>query len=74
MFQDVDSGMEKYTNLTNYPVGTTLRCSSTNADFVISASLKSTGEFWCIDSTGASMEITAVDHLTAHPDGDTACN
>lgn len=76
MFVDTNSSMAQYTDLANYPnVGlTTMRCSSTATDYAISVSLTTPGEFWCIDSSGASMLITAVDHATAHPDSDTTCN
>lgn len=76
MFTDTDSSMSQYTDLANYPnVGlTTMRCSSTATAYMMSASLTNTGEFWCIDSEGASKLITAVDHATAHPDGDTVCD
>lgn len=80
MFQDSASSMVQYTDAaTNYPVGTTLRCSSSDSSFVISASLTSNNggadpDFWCIDSTGASQIIEAVDHATAHPDSATTCS
>jgi len=74
MFQDSGSGMSQYTDAANnYPAGTNLRCSSTDSAYSISGSLAG-GTFWCVDSTGASREVTAVDHPTAHPDGDTTCN
>jgi prepilin-type N-terminal cleavage/methylation domain-containing protein len=74
MFQDVDSGMAQYTDLNNYPALTTIRCSSTMSEYAISASLNSSGEFWCVDSSGAAKSVTAIDHATAHPDDDTTCN
>ncbi len=75
MFQDTDSGMIQYTDVaTNYPVGTTIRCSSTATEYAISASLND-GNFWCVDFSGAAIEITgAADHVTAHPAGDTTCS
>lgn len=73
MFQDSNSGMIQYTDLANYPVGTTIRCSSTATAYAISASLND-GNFWCVDSAGAAIEVSAADHATAHPDGDTTCN
>ncbi len=74
MFTDTESGMAEYTNPNNYPTGTTLRCSSADDAFVISASLADTGEFWCVDGTGASELVSAVDHITAHPDDATECS
>lgn len=75
MFQDTTSNMISYTDLTNYPAGTQMRCSSTDDSFVISASLQDVGEFWCIDSSGNSKQLSPVDdlHSTAHPDDATSC-
>ncbi len=74
MFQDSNSAMVQYTNPDNYPVGTTLRCSSTGNAYMISASLNNDTDFWCVDSEGNSKQITGADHATAHPDGDTLCD
>jgi prepilin-type N-terminal cleavage/methylation domain-containing protein len=74
MFQDSESGMIQYTNTANYPTGTDIKCSSTNGEYSMSASLHDAGTFWCADSSGVSKEVDAVDHATAHPDGDTTCN
>ena len=76
MFTDVNSGVEPYTDLNNYPnIGvTTIRCSSSDQSYVVSVSLSTPDEFWCIDAESNSMQITAVDHATAHPDSDTVCN
>ena len=76
MFQDTDSGMNQYTDPNNYPSPATIsiRCSSTDSAFSISASMVTPGEFWCVDSTGISKQVLAADHLTAHPDSDTACH
>jgi LSD1 subclass zinc finger protein len=74
MFQDTASGMDQHVNPLNYPPGTTIRCSSTNSTYMISASLSSGTDFWCIDTSGASKEISAADHATAHPDGDDTCD
>jgi len=73
MFQDSDSGMIQYTDLANYPLTTDIRCSSTATTYVVSASLQTAGEFWCVDSNGSSKQVSAVDHITAHPDGATEC-
>lgn len=75
MFQDVDSGMIQYTNVaSNYPPSTTVRCSSSATEYAVSASLSTAGKFWCVDSSGISKEVSAIDHATAHPDSDTTCN
>jgi prepilin-type N-terminal cleavage/methylation domain-containing protein len=76
MFQDTSSGMDQYINPVNYPpFASDLRCSSTATDYVISAPLSTAGEFWCVDSSGASKQVSPVDglHTTAHPDGATSC-
>lgn len=75
MFQDSGSNMDQYTNVAlNYPPNTTIRCSSTDTEYAISASLSNPGEFWCVDASGSSIQVSAADHPTAHPDGDTTCN
>ncbi len=76
MFQDTDSGMIQYTDPDNYPNPATfsIRCSSVSDTYVISASLSDPTQFWCIDSSGFSGEITAADHATAHPNDATACS
>jgi prepilin-type N-terminal cleavage/methylation domain-containing protein len=74
MFVDVSSGMSAFTDLSNYPSLTTIRCSSTDSTYMISASLSTPGEFWCVDSQSVSKQISAVDHLSAHPDDDTSCD
>ena len=78
MFTDIDSGMAQYTDPNNYsnPAGIDLRCSSTDSTYVISAALNDPGEFWCVDGTGFSGQLSPVDdlHTTAHPDSATSCN
>ncbi len=76
MFQDATSNMQQYTDLNSYPdIGIkTMRCSSDGVSYAISVSLSNAGEFWCVDSEGNSKLVSAVDHPTAHPDGDTTCN
>ena len=78
MFQDTESGMAQYTDPNNYsnPAGIDLRCSSTDSTYVISAALNDPGEFWCVDGTGFSGQLSPVDdlHTTAHPDSATSCN
>ena len=79
MFQDVDSGMIQYTDVANnYPAGTTIRCSSTDSTYVISANLTTNSggadpDFWCVDASGQSKLIEAADHTTAHPDNAASC-
>ncbi len=69
-FEDVDSGMFQYTMASNYPAGATLSCHTDGAAYAASALLLSstTGEAWCVDSTGQSKTIAAT-----LDDGDTAC-
>jgi prepilin-type N-terminal cleavage/methylation domain-containing protein len=57
-FADVDSGMAQYTNQANYPTGATISCQTDMVSYAVSALLlSSTTAAWCVDSTGASMEI-----------------
>lgn len=60
-FADTASGMLQYTTQTNYPAGATLSCHTDGTTYAVSALLLSTsaGQAWCVDSTGASREISA---------------
>lgn len=71
MFIDFTSGMYQYTTDANYPSYADLRCSSTSANFEISAALSTPREFWCVNSAGLSKKITAQNHVQAHPNNDT---
>lgn len=73
MFIDVASGMRQYTLVSNYASGTTLRCSANAAAYQISASLGTSGEYWCVNSAGLSKKITGSRHNRAHPNNDTDC-
>jgi prepilin-type N-terminal cleavage/methylation domain-containing protein len=58
-FADVPSGMVQYTNQNNYPTGSTLSCQTDMVSFAVSALLlSSTTAAWCVDSSGASVEIS----------------
>ena len=60
MFADTASGMDKYTDVANYPAGTTaITCRSTGSIYAIAAPLPSGNGFWCADSTGVSKNIPA---------------
>lgn len=73
MFTDLSSGMYQYTADFNYPSDTSLRCSSNQAAYQISASLSADGEYWCVNHQGLSKKITAQNHVQAHPNNDTDC-
>jgi len=73
MFIDLESGMYQYTTDANYPPDTDLRCSSNDNSYEISASLKTGGEYWCVNSDGLSKKITGSSHIVAHPNHDTDC-
>ncbi len=74
VFADVASGMAALIDPANYPAGTTVDCRhnanvTTAADaWAVSANLGTAGEFWCVDSTGASVQTTA-----AQTAGDVTC-
>ena len=77
MFTDIPSGMNNSTgNSGAWPSGTTLSCQATNSAYAISASLHAanpamiplSSNYWCVDSTGASIAVT--DHIES---GDTSC-
>lgn len=60
MFADVSSDTVNFTNINNYPVGTTLECFSTDTAWAVSASL-STGQYWCVDSADkVTQQATAI--------------
>jgi prepilin-type N-terminal cleavage/methylation domain-containing protein len=73
MFTDTTSGMAQYTTITNYPPTTVMKCSSTDAGYAITASLSNSGDFWCIDSAGASKQTSGTDIDDAHPNGTIVC-
>jgi prepilin-type N-terminal cleavage/methylation domain-containing protein len=73
MFTDTTSGMAQYTDTTNYPAGTTMKCSSSDTTYVMTASLATSGEFWCIDSSGNSKQVSGTDLDDAHSDSATTC-
>ncbi|MDO8569490.1 MAG: type II secretion system protein [bacterium] len=60
-FTDTDSGMLQYTTQTNYPTGADLSCHTDGTAYAVSALLltSTTGEAWCVDSTGSSKKIPA---------------
>ena len=60
MFTDTASGMASYTNTASaWPAGTTLSCQASTSGYAVSSSLNTSGQFWCVDSTGASRQTTA---------------
>ena len=69
-FADTASGISQYTDQANYPAGATLSCHTDGTAFAVSALLEAgvAGEAWCVDSTGASENIS--DNLA---DGEVFC-
>jgi prepilin-type N-terminal cleavage/methylation domain-containing protein len=59
MFADATSGMATYTAAANYPSGTTLVCNSSATAYAVQANLATSGQYWCVDSTGKSKSETA---------------
>ncbi len=61
MWADAASGMVNLATSANYPSGTTLICNTAanGAAYAVSASLSTSGQYWCVDSTGASKQTTA---------------
>lgn len=65
MFADTTSGMATYTSGSNYPSGTTLVCNSSSSAYAVQANLNTSGQYWCVDSTGSSKaETTALGTAT----------
>lgn len=58
-FGDADSGMIQYTTQSNYPASADLSCHTDGTAYAVSALLltSTTGEAWCVDSTGNSRVI-----------------
>ena len=59
MFTDSASGMSQYTASSNYPGGTTLVCNATGSAYAVQANLATSGQYWCVDSTGKSKSETS---------------
>ena len=59
IFADSASGMSQYTASTNYPSGTTLVCNNLSTAYAVQANLATSGQYWCVDSTGKSKSETA---------------
>jgi len=69
MFLDSSSGMLTYTTAGNYPTGATLTCHGAAGAYAVSAALPGAGagNFWCVDSTGASKLTAAAETTTVCP-------
>ena len=68
IFADTASGMSQYTDTQNYPTGTTLVCNSTVSAYAVQGNLSTSGQYWCVDSTGKSKaETTALGTATSCP-------
>jgi len=57
-----NSVMTPYTLTANYPsyVSNLGKCTSTGAAYTITARLRATGQFWCVDSNNNSMPRTSL--------------
>ena len=66
----LDAGMVPYVSYNNYPANTSIKCVNPagGANYAVSASLTTAGQFWCVDSSGASKSTGA-----AQADGDVTC-
>jgi len=68
IFADTASGMSQYTASANYPSGTTLVCNNSTTAYAVQANLATSGQYWCVDSTGKSkVETAALGTATACP-------
>ena len=60
MFADVPSGLSKLSISANYPTGAnTIVCNSSGTAYAVSDNLSTSGQYWCVDSSGASRGETA---------------
>lgn len=59
-----------YVSYNNYPTGTSIKCVNplNGTGYAVSASLSTSGSYWCVDSVGSSKSTTA-----AQADGDITC-
>ncbi len=68
IFADTTSGMATYTADANYPSGTTLVCNSSSSAYAVQGNLATSGQYWCVDSTGKSkLELAALGTATVCP-------
>jgi len=58
MWDDTDSGVSSLVTYSNYPSGTEGYCNTDGSAWVVEASLKTVGTYWCVDSTGASKQTS----------------
>lgn len=59
MFNDSVSGMSQYTASASYPSYVSLVCNSTGTAYAVQADLSTSGQYWCVDSTGKSKAETS---------------
>ena len=59
LFADPTSGMSQYTLASNYPSGTTLVCNANSSAYAVQGNLSTSGQYWCVDSSGKSKAETA---------------
>lgn len=68
IFADATSGMSTYTTAANYPANTILACNSSATAYAVQANLTTSGQYWCVDSTGKSKaEVAALGTATVCP-------
>lgn len=58
MFTDTASSLATYVNTANYPSGTSIVCGSNGTAYAIKAELNGDTAYWCVDSLGASKQVT----------------
>lgn len=59
MFADTTSGMNQYTASANYPASALpLVCNANGTAYAVQANMSTSGQYWCVDSRGASKLIT----------------
>ncbi len=58
MFTNTTSGVSALITNGNYPNGTTVVCNSSASAWAVEANLSTSGQYWCVDSTGISKQVT----------------
>ena len=68
----LNAGVVPYVSYNNYPAATSIKCTNVvnGTSYVISASLNTAGQFWCVDSSGNSRLTTTG---AAHANGAIVC-
>ena len=74
LFTDTVSGMAKFTDSANYPLGATVACDASDTVFALKVTWTDQAavvKYWCVDSLGAKVIASTTDMAI---DGDSDCD